>query len=299
MTILSIFNYLKRPEYVFMPRQVLRRLSRLGKNVPPKANIALPWGGMITVHTHDNVGREIYFYGIFDKIVPETIWRLLDKHETALEIGANLGQNSLLMAARTGQGGRVLAFEPHPEIFLELKANHERSQNAHCAPVQLERVALGQTNGEAVLVELEEFDYNRGSAAVRTPEEGKGGIKVPMRRLDDFLPPPQRAGVCKIDVEGHELDVLKGASDILQRRAIRDIIFEDFNPKPSPVTDLLEQNGFKIFELHDTWLKPRLYPMRKNAAPTPYFSFNYLATLDAERAEQRFHTIGWRCLINL
>lgn len=295
---LNICNYFKRPEYLFRPTQVLRRLRRIWKPPQNEEIVKLPWGATVNVRTHENVGRDIYFYGIFDKVVPEAIWRLLDAGETAIEIGANIGQNSLLMAARAGREGKVLAFEPHPEIFLELKANHERSHNVRCAPVQLERVALGQTNGEAVLVELEEFSYNRGSASVLSGEHTEKGLKVQLRRLDDFLGSPQRAGVCKIDVEGRELDVLKGATDILERRAIRDIVFEDFNPKPSPVTEFLTKHGFTIFELHDGWLRPHLRPLSlSGVTPSPNSSFNYLATLDPERAKKRFQPGGWQCLL--
>jgi FkbM family methyltransferase len=293
-------KYFSKPEYLLRPRQTLARLGRMGKLAPAATSVRLPWGATVTVHTHENVGREIYHHGIFDKIVPEAIWRLLDKGETAVEIGANIGQNSLLMAARAGRDGRVLAFEPHPEIFLELKANHERSQNRDFAPVQLERAALGQTSGEATLIELEEFSHNRGSAALREDVTTEKGIKVSVRRLDDFLGPSDHVGVCKIDVEGHELDVLKGSGNALQRRAIRDIVFEDFNPKPSPVTDFLEQNGFTIFELHETWLKPKLCAVRRShVTRSSDFSFNYMATLDAVRAAKRFRTPGWRCLLNL
>jgi FkbM family methyltransferase len=294
---LNIFNYLKRPEYLLRPRQALTRLARIGKPVPDSATVRLPWNASVTVHTCENVGRDIYFYGIFDKIVPEAIWRLLDKGETAVEIGANIGQNSSLMAARTGPNGRVLAFEPHPEIFEELKGNHERSQNSGLAPVKLERVALGEASGEATLIETEEFVQNRGSATLRSNTSAIPGFKVSVRRLDDFLGAADRVGVCKIDVEGHELSVLRGAEQSLARKAIRDIIFEDFNPKPSSVTEILARHGFSLFELHGAWLKPRLAPVaRGEDAHRRGFAFNYLATLDPQRAKLRFQTVGWHCL---
>jgi FkbM family methyltransferase len=293
-------KYFSKPEYVMRPRQALRRLARIGKPVPESATVRLPWNANVTVHTRENVGAEIYFYGIFDKTVPEAIWRLLDEGETGVEIGANIGQNSSLMAARSGHRGRVLAFEPHPEIFEELKANHERSRNPAFAPVQLERVALGETTGEATLIEAEEFTHNRGSAAIRTTNTPGAGIKVSVRLLDDFLGAADRVGVCKIDVEGHELSVLKGAKQILARKAIRDIIFEDFNPKPSPVTELLTHCGFTLFELRESWLKPRLAPIVSgDTAGRRGFAFNYLATLDPGRAIKRFRAPGWRCLLNL
>lgn len=295
----SFRNLISKPEYLLRPSQVARRLCRIGKPVPPTATVRLPWGALVTVQTHENVGCEIYHHGIFDKIIPEAIWRLLDPTETAIEIGANIGQNSSIMAARAGQNGRVIAFEPHPEIFEELGKNHEQSKRQDFAPVQLERVALGETTGEALLVEMNEFSHNRGSARLQSKGETTKGVPVPVRRLDEFLEDANSVGVCKIDVEGHEFGVLKGAEHALHRRIIRDIIFEDFNPQPSKATQLLQQYGFTIFELYDTWLKPKIRPLVLNRAPRPGFSWNYLATLNPARATRRFRPPGWRCLLSL
>ena len=303
MPIFNVFNYLKRPEYVFRPSQVLNRLCRIGKETPPTATITLPWGSAIKLRTNENVGSDIFHFGIFDRVVPESIYRLTDEGELAVEAGANIGQNCSLMAFKAGPGGRVIAFEPHPEIFQELKFNASLWPGEMKRNIQLENCALGDATGEAWLVNGAGFDHNRGSASLCNgePENGQGGkYRVPVRRLDEFLTPPMTVGVCKIDVEGHELSVLKGAEQTLSRRVIRDIIFEDFNPKPSAVTELLTRNGFTIFELHEGWLKPSLAPMNlENISRVRKFSCNYLATLDPARAIKRFRSPGWRCLLNL
>src|SRR5579872_1276544 len=119
----NIFNFLKRPEYVLRPHQALRRLRRFRRPAQVKEVVELPWGALVIVHPRENVGSDIFHYGIFDRIVPEAIYRLAADGEWAMEVGANIGQNCSLMAYRTGPGGRVIAFEPHPEIFQELKGN--------------------------------------------------------------------------------------------------------------------------------------------------------------------------------
>jgi FkbM family methyltransferase len=287
----NIVKFLKRPEYVLRPRQVLYRFRRTGKKVPSTARVALPWGASVQVSTAENVGIDIFCYGIFDKIVPEAIWRLAGAGEIAVDIGANIGQNTSAMAFKCGPQGRTIAFEPHPVTFPILAQNANGWRNANCSPVELNNVALGESDGEATLVS---DNYLSGSSLTK---QGKG-VTVSVRRLDDFLR-DLTVGVCKIDVEGHELAVLKGAQQTLKRRAIRDLIFEDFNPKPSPVTEFLTQHGFEIFELHENWIKPRLSPMSLVNAPAAGFSSNYLATLDSKRALKRFRSPGWRCLLNL
>jgi FkbM family methyltransferase len=293
---LNIFNYLKRPEYVFRPRQVFKRLGRMGQPTPTIARVTLPWGASVRVRPKENVGGEIFYYGIFDRMVPETICRLADAGELALEAGANIGQNCSLMAYCTGRGGRVIAFEPHPEIFAELKSNFDEWPDYIRKNIQLENVALGDEVGEAWLAESSEFETNRGSATIAgEPAAATRKHKVSVQKLDEYLPASANVGVFKIDVEGHELAVLKGTVGALQRRAVRDIIFEDFAPKPSPVTEFLKQHGFTVFELHESWLRPRLTPLDSAQAGHRGHS-NYLATLDPKRALKRFRALGWKCL---
>ena len=260
--------------------------------------VELPWGAQVKVRPNENIGSAIYYYGIFDRVVPEAIFRLTGKNELTIEVGANIGQNCSLMAFQASSGGRVIAFEPHPEIFEELKTNANRWPEKARRNLQLENIALGETAGEAWLANGSEFEHNRGSAALSDSiPANHHGFKVKLRRLDDYIQETESVGVCKIDVEGHELSVVKGAERALSRKAIRDIIFEDFSPMFSPTAQLLQKHGFTIFQLIATWWKPALAEVHPEAKPEKGFSHNYLATLDPQRAKTRFAAGGWRCLM--
>src|SRR6266850_2671185 len=304
---LSPITYLKRPEYLLRPAQACRRLQRLWRKMAPTETVVVPWGAQFIVQTGEKIGLDLYLYGIFDKIVPEAIARLVDPGEWAVDVGANIGQNSSLMAVKVGPTGAVWAFEPHPETFKELQQNARQWSGLKLGKLQLENVALGDHYGEAWLANSVESkttadsispgcSWERGSAAIAPGyDSSKPGFKVPLRRLDEYLSPPAEVGVCKIDVEGHELAVLSGAEGTLSRKAIRDIIFEDFNPQPSPVTQLLERHGYHVFELADSWVKPRLRPVKNAHGKAPDFSFNFLGTRDPSRAVRRFRAPGWFC----
>ena len=295
---LNPIKFITTPEYLSHPRQALRRFRRLWRPQPPEELIRLPWGAVVLAHTGENIGQALYYYGIFDKVVPEAIARLLDPGEVGVEIGANIGQNCSMMARTAGPRGRVLAFEPHPEIVLELRQNVARWNTKQFAPVQVEQVALGESESEAFLDYGPEFATNRGTASLRSHAGGESnGASVRVRRLDSYLEEPLSVGVCKIDVEGHELGVLRGATGALERGAIRDIVFEDFNPQPGAVTTLLQQHGYEIFHLRESWLKPLLRPCADPETAGQPPSHNYLATLDPARTRQRFQRWGWKCLL--
>lgn len=297
---MNIWNYLKRPEYVWRPRQVIRRLRRAWAPPEPLEDVTLPWGTTVRVHIGENIGQDIYLYGIFDKIVPETIWRLLDPGESAVEVGANIGQNVSLMASLVGSTGRVIAFEAHPEVYAELVANSKRWGPELTENLFLFNIAVGKEAGTAVIQTDDEFLTNRGSASLRGvgPDE-KNEPQIHVAPLDNYIEGWPKIGVCKIDVEGHELEVLEGAQNAIREKRIRDVIFEDFREKPSPVTEFLSRHGFTIFELHATWLKPRLEPVRNESGSRKGFTFNFLATLDPRRSITRFQGLGWRCLMSL
>ncbi len=102
-----------------------------------------------------------------------------------------------------------------------------------------------------------------------------------------------RIGVMKIDIEGHELAALRGAERLLSVGCVRDIIFEEHTPLPTPVSRLLEAHGYQIFLLRKDTLGPKLIP---TPCELPEALPNYLATLDSDRAQQRFKKRGFLSL---
>lgn len=286
------------PEYFFRPSQLWLRMRRLLSGVvagsePESDRVTLPWGQTITVRPREVIGAAIWWYGIFDLIVTETIWRLLDEGETALDIGANLGQMTSLMRYRAGSGGKVFAFEPHPTLFAELSAIAEETPpGARLAQTEIHQSALSDHEGEAFLDLGNQWEGNRGLAKV-VGEAAGSSLKIQLATLDRILPPDTKVGVCKIDVEGHESAVFKGAARVLDQRRIRDIIFEDFQPYPSPVHQLLLDHGFTLFSLHSRLWRPVLRPASRSAEFSTRDGVNYLGTLNPERAGQRFKSSGW------
>lgn len=123
------------------------------------------------------------------------------------DVGANVGSYTLLASALVGPEGRVVSFEPVPENlrYLEEHIRLNRLTN-----VDVRRVAVGARSGEA--------RFRKHGDRLQGRVDEQGGDPVSMVALDDLLRQDAipRPDVMKIDVEGGELDVLRGAFELLR-----------------------------------------------------------------------------------
>jgi FkbM family methyltransferase len=300
---------LSRAEYLWQPAQLIRRAWRELRRVRAnsRAVVRLPWGFLIEVDPRESIGRSIVALNALDLPVTEAIWRLLDEGETAVDIGANVGYMTSVMAARLARGGRVFAFEPMPELADMLRRNVARWASRTPARLHVQEEAIGDRTATAALHVPADFAENRGTASLMAPSVRDEGaptrapasparqVSVDCRRLDDWAEPALRIGVMKVDVEGAELPVFRGAETLLKQRRIRDIVFEEHRPFPAESTTYLEERGYRVFRVTRGRLGPRLLPpaasVREEIDPP-----TYLATLEPERAIARFAPRLWRCL---
>ena len=243
------------------------------------------------------ISNAIWHKGVYDLVLSETIWRLLDAGETALDVGAHVGYVTSLMAARVGARGEVISFEPHPILFQELRTNVQLwAEIANTAEVRVVNIALSDRNCSAVLKTPPNWELNRGVATIvignHDVKRDEAYYPVTLKRLDDLLDEDVRLGLLKLDVEGHEINILSGALRLLGRGAIRDIIFEDVGDYPTPTMLLLENFGYSLFSLAKYFRGPRLRSADRNGV-SPRDDPNYLATLEPSRAIQRMNRKGW------
>jgi FkbM family methyltransferase len=284
-----------KPEYVFRPRQFWHRLTCRMSGLNP--TVVLPWGLPLQVRLDDIIGRQIWTMGVFELAVSEILWRLTDPGDRAIDVGANIAYTASILAVRAGRSGGVVCFEPHPDVSAEASANIARWAEYLVAPVTLARSALSNRQGQLPLYVPRSFEGNRGLSSLSSDGRDAQTIMVKVTTLDDVVGPTATIGVLKVDVEGHEADVLAGGATTLGRRAIRDIVFEDHNSQPSQVSAVLRPYNYTVFRVDYSYLRPIISDPR--SAPPPGRSFdtpNYLATLDPVRARERMARRGWRCL---
>ncbi|HEX8140331.1 MAG TPA: FkbM family methyltransferase [Pyrinomonadaceae bacterium] len=300
----KLLDFLKKPEYIFRPKQVYSRLT-YSKKCDAHKTVLLPWGMKLRVHPDETLGQSLCTLGVYDLSVTEMLWRLVDVGEQAIDVGANIGYMTSILAIRVGPQGKVYAFEPHPEIFGELSDNIKLWQEIYALQcVEPHRVALSNHSGIGTLREPGYFNENRGVAFLLrmsdSAEQPKGQDKarewpVQLNSLDELIEDKEQIKFIKLDVEGHELEVLEGANELISCY-VRDIIFEDHGAYPTPAAKLLEQLNYTIFRIAKGIFKPYLERPISETYSSAWEPPSYLATKDVPRALRRMTKLGWRSL---
>ena len=289
----AMHRHLLKPEYLWRPSQVLRLLSfRRSVEIKP---LSLPWHCTINACSAELIGRFIAKYGVYDLPLTEAVMRLTDAGDSAVDVGANIGYVTLVLARSAGPEGRVCCFEPNPDLLPVLRRNVHNWSSLRVAPIQIETIALSDRNGEGVLRFPDDYASNKGLASL---ELGATGVPVSVRRLD-ALDEVNRIGIMKVDVEGHEAAVFIGAEKLLDRKLVRDILFEEHEAYPARSHKVLLGHGYQIFRVTGSMWRPLLLPPEAPPCRTflpPDYPPNFLATTDPERACARFRAGGWCAL---
>ena len=290
-----------RPEYIFRPSQIARRIA-YGVGITKKQTCATtPWGLPIHFDPNELHGRAMLTLGLSDLRTNEIISRILRPGDIAVDIGANIGIMTSLMARRTGPDGTVYAFEPHPDTRQRLEANVAgwTASSVPTAPVTVVPSAVSEHAGVAKLVEPTQFSQNSGVAKLGNADceerVAASHLDVPTINFDEWAEGLDKIRLIKIDVEGHEDAVLKGMQNCLTTRKVEAFIFEEMRPLPSPATEILREHGYSCYMIDRTFWRPLLRraedaPIQLNGEAT-----NILAMRDDNRIDE-IHQLGWRCL---
>jgi FkbM family methyltransferase len=181
---------------------------------------AAPFDLTFTGPAADCITRHIYRFGAHE---PGITRYLLDHvrlgpQDVALDIGANIGWYSVLLNRLSVAGARIVAFEPDPESYRLLARNLEANGATRVTAL---KVALGDSRGFA---ELHRYKgSNNGRHTLLAGDDSGGRVRVPVYTLQDVWESqhlgPRPIRFLKIDVEGFEYFVLRGAGDLLARCA--------------------------------------------------------------------------------
>jgi FkbM family methyltransferase len=200
-------------QYVGFVRSLRERLHPRG--VRDIRTVAMPGGLRFQVDLGDRLGCDI-FYGHFDERFEADLFvGLLRPGATMIDVGANFGYYALRCAQAIGPGGTVHAFEPDPSAFGLLCANV--AANGLGDTLRTHAVAVAERDCDMPFHLAEEAAFSGLSSTGRSPL--RGVVNVTARSLDAFAAERgiEQIDALKIDVEGHEAEVLRGGHGLLCR----------------------------------------------------------------------------------
>lgn len=141
---------------------------------------------------------------------------LLRRGDFVLDVGANVGVYSLLSSDYIGHQGKVYAFEPVPDTCAELRKNVALN---HLSNVSIHALAVSDMSREDLKIHTHPSGYDVFDSALTIPENAKV-VTVKTITIDDFVEVHavdiSRLSLVKIDTEGWEINVLRGAVKLVE-----------------------------------------------------------------------------------
>ena len=175
----------------------------------------------------------------------------IQPNDVFYDVGANIGTYSLILGQCMSDEGEIVAFEPVPKTYQRLCANLSvglRQQNWNTM-----NIAASNKN-ETTVIYTGPFDRYSTLSQDNAIDHGLDTeVEIESKRLDDLdIEPPD---ILKIDTEGHELDVLEGASSLIESEG-PDIYLEPHDKGAYSDTELiacLESHGYTVKKNYGYW----------------------------------------------
>ena len=223
-------------------------------------------GGRMFGNTQDLIQRHIYFFGNWEPNISAWIAATLRPGDCFIDVGANIGHYSLLASRLVGDTGRVVAIEAAPWIHAWLDRHVALNRRRNIRTVA---VAAAATRGVVKLYAGNPGNIGKTSTIASS---GASGVDVPAVPLAEILQADEcaHARIIKIDVEGAELQVLRGLVPLLPRLRDDVEIAMEIAAATTPeaarardeIFDTLHAHGFSAFVFDndygvDTYLHQR------------------------------------------
>ncbi len=243
------------PERLKVPLRHLRFALRQ-RSFDPYVTTLDEGGTKFAFYIGDIIGHEWYGSSLPGTISHENAFvrdRMIARGDVAFDCGAHHGRNSVLLAKWVGDEGKVIAFEPSPGNVRIVRRNIELNglKNLVCEPK-----AIGSAPGMMRMTD----ESNSRITAVRDL-----GVQVEVIALDQYV--DQKPTLLKIDVEGFEVEVLKGARAVLAQHPklileIHTKTLANFHTSVDELLSLLDRDAYDFWIQWDSSEPPQPYNMR-------------------------------------
>lgn len=199
------------------------------------------------------------------------------KSMVAIDIGANVGYITLIMAELIGPSGRVYALEPHPRNYAILTKNIE--VNSYASFVFSYQIGISNVHGVLKLHISDKSNLH----SLSTSPNSKYSINVPVSTLDDFMKDKGYPDFIKMDIEGHEVEALEGMYNTLRNAQSPVKILMEVHPTFYSETHSLEN---QLRRLIDLGFNTKYVISAGIAKPDFFAEYGY-------EPREVFHTDGW------
>lgn len=224
------------------------------------------WSGhAMIVYTGDMIVMpHLINLGMNEPHVTRTLMSLTRPGDRFVDAGANVGYFSILAGWRVFPGGEIWSFEPNPNIYPILASNITNNGFEHAT--QRRKLALSDHQGVSQLRVFKGYeatstirDVSDEFIAHTRKETGRDSylVDVEVDTLDAQMAAVPAIDLMKIDVEGHELSVIRGAVEILARSQNVKVVMEFVPPilgtrSATDLVNLIRSLGFSIYRIeHD------------------------------------------------
>ena len=169
---------------------------------------------------------QLAIYRRWEPELTDLVWNSCKPDTVFVDVGANVGYFTILAAAsiRNGGKGRVIAIEPNPDCLPLLQRN--LVINWSICPVDVRTVAAGAAPGEVWLAYPADRTANAHVSTPGQDVEGERRTLVRIEPLDAIVPEDLAVDILKIDVEGHEISVFRGAERVISRSPNIKVVME-------------------------------------------------------------------------
>jgi GalNAc5-diNAcBac-PP-undecaprenol beta-1,3-glucosyltransferase len=225
--------------------------------VGPTPLVTLPGGCRIVIHERrEYIQRQILKHGVYEPQVARLVSALAELGGTFFDIGANIGQHSLIAL---GSGMSVHSFEPEPGLFKRLAEN--RSINGMEARMTINQCAVSDTPGQCTLNVAHSGNEGAHSLLRDKSQSSTESVVVPAITVDGYLaalPDLSLPLVFKVDVEGWEARVLDGAATALEQKRATFILetgddtAHAIGEDASTVLQRFFRNDYSVWEVRTT-----------------------------------------------
>ena len=208
------------------------------------------FGGRISGNTEDLIQRHLYYFGTWEPDITDWISATLRPGDCFVDIGANIGHYSLLASRIVGADGRVVAVEAAQSIHSILDRHVAMNGRRNIRTVQ---AAASAERGVLRLFPGSRDNIGKTTTVARSGESiVSNSIEVPALPLSEILSEDEirRTRIIKIDVEGAELQVLRGLGPVLGRLRKEAEIVMEISPGLMPDPDRSREEIFAVMKEH-------------------------------------------------